>query len=189
MTETPKRRSGSEPEKWRELFERCYPNLIRVARAHAGAALKGKEEPEDLAQTACRRVIQDLEKGATQWKGEKEALNYLLKVMKNKVIDKGRYYRAERRDLGREQALGEELGLKANQETPSVIIRAKDRNSRVERAVASLPEDLSGIVRSYYLDGATLEHISQSIGKSVGSVRHSLKKGLEALQSKLTEGL
>ena len=173
----------------RNYFEENYDDFLRIARAHLGQPLRAKVEPEDLAQTTCRQVIRDIESGKVAWQGEKEMRGYMARVLKNKVVDKARYHRAECRDQRREQAIDGTVGLPKKEETPSGIFRRKECSSYLERSIADLGEPMTTLVRRYFLEQATYEELAEEQGKSVGSIRHTLKKGLELLQQRISRGI
>ena len=80
------------------LVEEHLGRLVTFVRARAGERLRAREETLDLAVSACREVLADLEAGREL--DEAHFRQWLYLAAERKIADKGRYYARERRDAG-----------------------------------------------------------------------------------------
>ena len=86
------------------LLERHLPGLFAFMRLRAGEFLRRRESVSDLVQSVCREVLAD--PGDFSYRGEGQFRRWLYTTALRKIIDKGRYYRAEKRDPRREVRAG-----------------------------------------------------------------------------------
>lgn len=173
------------------LLERHLPGLQGFLHQRAGEMLRGKEGISDLVQSTCRELLQDLDELA--WEGETHFKRWLYQAALRKVVDKARYWKAERRDAGRDAelapadgdesmasriaaAFADELG------TPSGAAEHKEELQRLESALQRLSRDHRDVIlMARFLDQSHAE-IAGQLGRSEGAVRVLLHRAIAALR-------
>ncbi|MCR9248363.1 MAG: sigma-70 family RNA polymerase sigma factor [bacterium] len=173
-----------------EFFANCMPALEAFLRAQVGRALAARESISDLAQSACREVLDDL--GSLEFRSEDAFRAYLFLQASRKVVDRARFHRMEKRDSRREEPLG--VGNEARRllqdfaltVTPSRAASATEELARVESALEELPERqreavlLSRVARIDYSD------IAEQMRLSPAAVRGLVARGLAGLADRLS---
>src|SRR5882724_5195724 len=92
----------AEGEAARAIFERFTRRLIGLARGQLDARLRHKIDPEDVVQSAYKSFFLRYGEGALAAEGWDGLWGLLTRITLRKCADRVRYYRAERRDIGRE---------------------------------------------------------------------------------------
>ena len=90
----------------REVFIRFAGRLVGLARRHLDARLAVKVDPEDVVQSAYKSFFVRHRDGGLEvgsWDG---LWGVLTVITLRKCADRAAYYRAEKRDVGREAARG-----------------------------------------------------------------------------------
>jgi RNA polymerase sigma-70 factor (ECF subfamily) len=172
----------------RELFRRFAGRLIALARAHFGAGLRHKVDPEDVVQSAYKSFFHRYDGGENL-----DAINWnslwglLTLITVRKCAERVAYYRAERRDVARERsaAPAEEgaPGLESFSREPTPL-EAAQLSETVDRLLGSLDEDERPVVE-LSLQGYTTREISQQLGRAERTVRllrEHVRKRLERMQ-------
>ena len=159
----------------------------------AGDLVRDKEPLSDLVQSTFREVLEDL--GDVEYEDEIHFKHWLYQQALRKVVDKARYWRAQRRDVGREaggKAAGEDslesrvLGLFADElGTPSHLAMHKEDLKRVDAALARLSKDHRDVIVMARFMGLPHAEIAAQSGRSEGAVRILLHRALAALQTAL----
>src|SRR5262249_22295068 len=129
-----------------QLIERHLPGLRAFVRLHGGRVLRGQESSSDLVQSACREVIEDLDR--FEYRGEAAFRHWLYKAAEHKLMDRARYYGRERREVGRNIRLDDSQGSPdsavlhcyATLCSPSQEAIANERAEQIEQAIDQLPE-------------------------------------------------
>src|SRR5262245_47991142 len=83
------------------LLERHLPGLIGYVRARAGPRVLAREASVDLAQSACREVLQDLSR--FDYRDEAGFRHWLFLSAERKILERVRHHARDKRDGGREQ--------------------------------------------------------------------------------------
>ena len=85
-----------------ELLERLLPDVESFLRARAGAMLRAKESGQDLVQSVCREVLEDVQRGRFAYRGDAEFKQWLFGAAELKLKQRARFWRQEMRDVARE---------------------------------------------------------------------------------------
>lgn len=130
------------------LLARHIPGVRLFVHLTAGADLLARETPSDIVQSACLEVLQDV--GKHEWKSEGHFRNWLYQEAKRKILDRKKYWGAERR-AGHRDALQADPASSApgpvsalrdpGAATPSENVIAFENMEAFESAFANLPED------------------------------------------------
>jgi RNA polymerase sigma-70 factor (ECF subfamily) len=89
----------------RVVHDRWSSRLIRLARARLGRTVAGKEDAEDVVQSAYRSFFRRYGQGAFQIEDWAEVWALLATIAKRKCSSRRKYYHAGRRDARREKPM------------------------------------------------------------------------------------
>lgn len=170
------------------------PGLRGFLEKRAGDLVRGKEPVSDLVQSTFREVLQDLDE--VEYEDEVHFKHWLYQQALRKVVDKARYWKAQRRDAAREADVkaapddsmeSRVLGLFADElGTPSHAAIQKEDLRRVEAALGRLSKEYRNVVLMARFMGLSHREIAAQTGRSEGAVRVLLHRALAALKQELT---
>ena len=105
------------------------------------------------------------------------------------VLSAGRYQKSCERTMRRHNVLSidaedgiEEVACTRKSTNPEVLLEIKERNSRLYRALDTLPETQARRIDAHYLQGMTRKEIASKEYVSESSVNESIERGLKALK-------
>jgi RNA polymerase sigma-70 factor (ECF subfamily) len=169
------------------LLERHYPALLAYVRLHAEAVIRQHESCADIVQSVCREVLEDEELGRFAYQGEPAFRKWLFKKAMYKLVDRKKYYLAQRRDPHRVQPISQIdsrtgcEGVYASLCSPSGTAIAAEDIERFERAFALLSEDYKHVITLSRLVGMSHRDIASEMGRTEGAVRVLLHRALARL--------
>ncbi|HTE05059.1 MAG TPA: sigma-70 family RNA polymerase sigma factor [Planctomycetota bacterium] len=159
------------------------PALRAYVRHRADRLVSRKESVSDLVQSVCREVIEHLDRyehpsaeGFRQW---------LFRTAERKIIDRYRYYTAEKRDAGREIDEGTPTTPPALFLTPSRDAIGREDLAAAEAAFARLSGPAQEVIMLSRVQGLSHAEIAQRMQRSEGAVRNLLYRGLAAISDAL----
>jgi RNA polymerase sigma-70 factor (ECF subfamily) len=170
------------------VFERFAGRLIALTRRQFNQLLARKVDPEDVVQSAFKSFFIRHREGKLEVGDGGGLWNLLTLITLRKCADRVEYFRADRRDAGRE-ATGPAGG-----DRPDPGLTALDREPRPDEAVIlaetveHLFRDVSAHERPILelsLQGYSAPEISAKLGRaerSVRRLRERIRKRLERLQ-------
>jgi len=181
------------------LIEKHLPGLRAYVASRVDRLVHSKESNADIVQSVCREVLEHIDRFAHR--SEAGFKQWLYRTAERKIIDRYRYYTAEKRDASREvppppegasddggllaQALHEAAGLRP---TPSHEAIAREELLRTSRAFEGLPAVYREVILLSRVHGMPHAEIARRLGKSEGAVRNLLYRGLGALTDRLANG-
>ena len=174
------------------LLERHLPGLRAYVRLRSDRLLRAKESESDLVQSVCREVLEHIDR--YQYPSEAGFRQWLYRTAERKIIDRFRYYNAEKRSAARE-VNGEDLGLEDSRLveaygtlfTPSRDAVAREELRRVEEAFERLPPDYREIIVLARIVGLPHADIARQLSRTPSSVRNALYRGLALLSDHLAK--
>jgi RNA polymerase sigma-70 factor (ECF subfamily) len=182
------RASSGEQAAIESLLAEQAPAIERFMLRHAGALLRERESASDLAQSVCREVLARLRDGRIRFQGEAEFRQWLYRAAVLKMMNRQRYWQAERRDGGRLAApelLGSGVSGAAEvfveSASPSADAALLEDVERFARALAGLPQDFSEVITLYHLEGLSHEEIARRKGITQAHSRVLLARALSRL--------
>ena len=176
------RAKQSDRDAKEQLLVRHLPNLEAFVRLRMGPALRGLMTAPDLVQSVCREALEDL--SDFEFRGEAPFRHWLYVRAENKLREKNRFHRAEKRDLQKQQAMPDATtALSAYQSlvTPSKDVEVKEQMRRVEAAFDQLPPDYRDAITLHKLCGLSHAEIAERMQKSEGAVRNLVYRGISRL--------
>jgi RNA polymerase sigma-70 factor (ECF subfamily) len=171
-----------------ELLARYLPGLRAFIRLRAGALLRGKESSSDLAQSACREVLQHLDN--FRYQSERGFKQWLFTTALRKIQDRRDFYLAAKRDAGREEGAGGGASDDGDARllecyrafsSPSHHAIAREELERIERAFEELPEDYREVIVLARVVGLPHADIAAQMSRNEGAVRVLLSRALASL--------
>ncbi len=167
------------------LIEQHLPDLTAYVRRRTDPLVSAKESAADLVQSVCREVIEhasrfrhDDDDGFRRW---------LFRTAERKIIDRYRYYTAERRTSTREVSDDPDSPLRRFGLTPSQDAIAREELLHIERAFAELPAHYREVIVLARMERCSHAEIAARLHKSEGAVRNLLYRGLVALSAHLDQ--
>ena len=172
------------------------PQLMAFIERQLGAGLRRKVEPDDVFQETSAEAVRAL---PTAELGDRDPFSWLCQIAERRIIDLHRhFFGAQKRDAGREVALGSDRGsdsepaglinlLVASLTTPSQAFSRNAREARLLEALAKLPEEQQSALRMRYIESLPSKQIAERLGKSDAAVRVMLTRSLKRLHELLGE--
>ncbi|MEM7205471.1 MAG: sigma-70 family RNA polymerase sigma factor [Planctomycetota bacterium] len=175
-----------------ELLVQQLPSVEAFVRLRTGAALLAREQVEDIVQSVCREALGAL--SGFEFRGARAFRHWLCQQALHKVADKGRFYKQQRRDVGREVAADGDDGQRLSQIyatmcTPSRVMQGKESNAALEAAFAQLPDDYREAITLTRIVGLPYEDVAEAMGRSLGATRNLVYRGIARLDRLLGERL
>jgi RNA polymerase sigma-70 factor (ECF subfamily) len=171
-----------------DLYSRYLMRVLAAVRARLGAELRGKLESWDVVQEAFLASLKNVP--SFDQKSEGAFLNWLAKVVENRIRDQIDFIRAEKRDHRLEKPLEVrsaessaplDIPEKHGASTPSQVMILSEDLARLEKAIDQLPAESRELVVAVKIEGRTYDEIAQATGKSPDAVRMQVKRALVAL--------
>ena len=171
------------------LLEHHLPQLQAFIRLRMGPGLRAKESAMDLAQSACKDVLENMHR--YQHRGDSNFRRWLFTAAVRKVADRAEYYQAEKRDMHREVPVQtDDLNLigKACQTflTPSRDAQGKEHLKLLEAAFDKLPEHYREVILLSRVVGLSHREIAEIMGRSESATRNLLYRALADLGQTLS---
>lgn len=167
------------------LLEHHLPALRAYVRLRAGALVRDREASSDLVQSVCREVLEHAD--AFRYPTDAAFRRWLFTTALRKIMDRRKFHLAEKRDVGRDLPLGGEgaeiavLAAYGKLATPSRNAILKEELNRIESAMDQLSEEQREVVSLAHVVGLSRSQIADQTGKTEGSVRMLLHRGMARL--------
>lgn len=173
-----------------ELFARHLPGLTAWVRLRAGELVLDRESVDDVVQSACREVLENIDR--FQWGGEAGFRHWLYETALRKIRRKEAHWLAAKRDVRREaRKPGRSAGGATSVDvvatayrtfgTPSVPLRAREFVDRIETAFRTLPDVQQEALALSRIVGMSYAEIARATDRSEATVRSDVHRGLAAI--------
>jgi len=174
------------------LIRRHLPALRAFVRLRVNRFLRARESDSDVVQSVCGELLRQLDQ--FEYRGETQFRNWLYVAVLNKVRQKEKYYRAEKRDPAREARLqatdaGDQLLMNCYESfyTPSQLAMAREQTALVEAAFDQLPDHYREVITLAKIVGLSQEELAATMGRTVPSARNLLARALVRLSAVLEQ--
>lgn len=184
---------GTQP-KIEQLLERHLSGLRAFVRLNAGPVLRAREGQSDLVQSVCREVLEGV--GNFEYRGDSAFKLWLFQTARRKIIDRARYWRRDKRAVGREVALdpspkkNQTTGNSLLQEyatfcTPSQEAILHEEQGRIERAFSKLSPEHRKVITYARIVGLSHREIGEQMNRNEAAARQLLHRALAQLSKHL----
>ncbi len=163
-----------------ELFRRhmdCVHAWVRLKRSPLAAS---RESAMDVVQSVFREAIVDLPK--FEWNGGRSFRNWLLTYAENKMRNRERFHRAERRHPDRERD-ARLSHVYASVATPLRTTDAREQVEEFERAFFRLADPEREIILLARIEELSHAQIAERLGVSEANSRKMLSRAMVRLAS------
>ena len=162
-----------------ELFHRFANRLVRLARSRLDLDLRRKLDPDDVVQSVFDTFFRHHSADEYDVKSWESLWALLAVITVHKCGHQIRYYRADKRDAGKELSAvrytdDSIVGWEAVASDPTPSHAAMFNESLTE-LMASLPERERQML-TLQMQGATVEEISKQVSRSERTVRRVLDR-------------
>jgi RNA polymerase sigma-70 factor (ECF subfamily) len=166
-----------------DLLQSQLPGLRAYVRLRSGALLRAKESTSDLVQSICREALLDL----SSFSGSHENVfrQWLYSIAYRKILDRHRFFTADRRAAARERPIRSGASASTDQGllqcyatlcTPSREAEAREEIARIERAFDALPDDYREVLTLARIVGLSHREIAERLGRGEEAVRKLLSR-------------
>ena len=165
-----------------ELLTRFLPELRAFVRLRAGIRIMRRESEEDLVQSVCREVLQDV--GNFEYRGLPAFKSWLYTRALHKIYDRNKFYQRDKRDGAREQAIPTDpqyLSGFGSLLTPSRVAMQGEDVAQLEAAFDKLPDDYREVITLAKIVGLSHVEIGEQMDKTEGNARVLLHRALARL--------
>lgn len=168
-----------------QLLELHLPGLRAFVRLRSGPLIRAREGSDDIAQSACREVLQHIDR--FQYGNEAGFKHWLYTTALRKIQNKHDYWKAEKRDAARDIApramnsAGNNeglLGAYRSLSSPSQNLIAIEELEGIENAFDSLEEEDREVIILSRLVGMSHKEIGEKTGRNEGATRTHLHRAL-----------
>jgi len=193
--ELPTRIQKRDAEALAEFIESRRFQLMAYIERQLGTSLRRKVEPDDVFQETSAEAVRAL---PTAEIGDRDPFSWLCQIAERKIIDlHRRHFGAQKRDAGREVALGAPGGgdgtqpaglinlLVASMTTPSQAFSRNAREIKLLEALEKLPEEQREALRMRYIENLPSKQIAAKLQKTDAAVRVMLTRSLKKLHELL----
>ena len=169
------------------LLQRHLPKLRAFVRLRMGRDLRAKESASDLVQSTCREVLEHA--GRFRHGDEAGFRHWLFTEALRKIHNRVAFYRAAKRDVGREVAAdldaGELAATYADLDTPSAALSLKERVAQFEAAFDRLTDEHREVITLARIVGLSHRQIGEVMGRSETASRMLLYRALADLAAEI----
>lgn len=158
-----------------ELFYRYVERLTRLARSRLSAALGQRIDAEDVVMSAYRSFFIGARDGEFAIQHSGELWSLLVRITLNKLYRSAAHNTAQRRSIGREVALPDQLANAQPSANDAVALA-----DELEAVMRGLPENRRRILE-LRLQGELIESIASELGINERTVRRALGEVREKL--------
>lgn len=168
-----------------QLLSEHLAGLRAFVHLRLGASLRRKEDSQDLVQSVCREVLSDLPK--YQARSSASFRDWVQHAAENKIRDRWRHWKREKRDLSRERGLDSSAADGAHARglvhwmTPSRQAVDREQLALLERVFADLPADDREVIVLARLRGWSHARLAEYFGRSEVATRSLLSRALARL--------
>jgi RNA polymerase sigma-70 factor (ECF subfamily) len=173
----------------RKSPQRYRQYLLMLARVQLDADLQRKLDPSDIVQQTLLEAHQKQDQFRGETSGEMAA--WLRQILAHNLADALRSLRRAKRDIAREQHLGQALDassarlealLAAEQTSPSMHVARDEQAVALADALAQLPDAQREALVLQHWHGWSLKQIADHLDRTPTAVAGLLKRGLKQLR-------
>ncbi len=168
-----------------ELVVALLPRLEAYVHLKMGPGLRQREGSADVVQSVCREALEGLRDGPFEFRGRAAFLSWLFTTALNKIRERDRFNRRQRRAAARElpaTAIGSAAGHLVS---PSRKLMAQEELARVEHVFGTLSERDQEIIILARVMGLARTEIAELLGCTAAAARVRLGRAVARLGAAL----
>jgi len=176
-----------------KLLATYHPKLHARARARMDRALQARLEPEDILQQVYMQVLREVDR--FEDRGPDSFLNWVYKILDNKLIDARRAAHRQTRDVDREVPIAASVGagsywslmdqIFAGSASPSRVARREEAIGALLTCLSDLSEDHRQVIQLRFLQGMPVGEVASHLHKSEAAIVALSRRALEALRKSM----
>jgi RNA polymerase sigma-70 factor (ECF subfamily) len=163
---------GGEDGAWNELFRRHHDQLLFAVRMRLGPDLRKHLQSVDIFQSVALESLRALE--GFEYRGPGSLNRFLNTLVTNKIRDRADTFRAHKR--AGTVPLPDDISS-----APESAYQDPELYERLERSLASLPEDFREVLLLRKVEGLSSKEVAERLDKSDEAVRKSYSRALARL--------
>lgn len=185
------RARAGDPVTLGRLMDRFRGYLKLLVEVQLDRTLRAKVDPSDIVQHTFLEALRDFAKFRGVSEGELAA--WLRQILSHNLISEARRYRGtQRRDIGLERSLNQELdassvalerGLVDPGSSPSLQAVRRENALILADALAQLPADYRQVILLRHMKGMTFPEVAAEMGRTADSVRHVWTRAITRLRT------
>lgn len=158
----------------------AFARLFAFYAPRVKAYLLRLNSSDSLAEELTQEVMLTVWRKATLFDpAQASASTWIFRIARNRRIDAAR--RADKPELD-----GEDPALAPSQpDSPDAALLASEQATRVQQAMAELPEEQISLLRLAFFDGLSHRDIAERIGVPLGTVKSRLRLAFDKLRKRL----
>lgn len=169
------RARAGDQDAWHELFEECYPKILRVVRRRLSQQMRRHIDSTDIANEVINSLA--VRFGDFDFDSMGDLRRFVVHAAQQKVVDHYRHVHAQKRDVGRDRAFVAEDGVTpweppGSSPTPSQVAVAVEEERQ-------LLDNQSGDAREVLelrIQGYSNGEVAEKVGWSRRTVERFLQK-------------
>lgn len=175
-----------DPAAIHDVLQAYLPRLQQFVHLRLGPKLRAREDTVDIVQSTVREL---LAQPAFEWRGEIEFRAWLFQAALHKILEKQRFHRLGKRDIGREvpATAGAEAAaaIAAGLLTPSLAAIGKETAHQLEDALDALSPDHREVITLARIVRLPHRVVAEVMGRREDAVRQLLVRAMLRLTEEL----
>jgi len=178
------------PEALALLLENCRPYLLLIANEELDTDLRPKLGASDLVQQSVIEAHRDF--AGFRGVSYEELLAWLRRILHHNLTDARRRYRdADRRQLSREQPLGDgpgatlQQGFVSNVTPPLERVVSREQAAALEQALRRLSPEHQQVLALRYDEGRSFAEIGAALGRSEEAAKKLWMRAVRRLREEM----
>lgn len=179
------RARGGDAAALERLLEHYLPHLHAFVRLRLDAVVRARESSMDVVQSVCRELLSS--RSRFEFRGEDRFRAWLFTAALNKVLEKQRFHRLQKRSPEREEpiGLGDDDVAAASLLTPSLGAIGNETAQALESALDALSPEHREVITLARIVELPHRVIAEVMGKSEPAVRQLLARAMVRLTLEL----
>jgi RNA polymerase sigma-70 factor (ECF subfamily) len=183
-----------DPSALAGFVEGRRPALLAFIEHRLGSTLRGKLEPQDILQEVAIKALRELPQADFT---ARDPFAWLCHLAEQCIVDSHRHFAAGKRAAGREMPGNVPAGegsqdfialLSASMTTPTQAVVRNERQQRLMKVLAGLPEEHRDALRLRYSEGLPTKEVARRLNKTDVATRVLLTRLVQRLQELLETG-
>jgi len=177
----PKTPDGEPPRRHSltTIFAEHWPRLTRFVRDRCGNVIRRKESASDIAQSVCREALEHW----SRFRGNPAELRqWLFQIARRKIIDRGRYWNYDKREIDRETGMSSAFGAVSPDASPSADAMGDEQANQLADALMELDDRDRDIILLARCEQVALVDIAEHYRCTEVTARKQLSRALARLE-------